>query len=191
MTLAGKFQCYVPPGFALHERRVLYVGKATAGKYVDVDAQELYSGKSSAFWNFARSISQLADPHCKDLSNLAWSNIFKQGVVSGNPYGKTAEAQRQEAEDELRKEVETVIPTLIVMVNAGYYEEIAKAAYLIGDDELSELNQTTVQGESKYDLWSRPAHGDIPPLVWMYHPQGKRKEYLEAGIALIKKIAGW
>ncbi len=30
----------------------------------------------------------------------------------------------------------------------GYYEEIAKAAYLIGDDESSELTQTTLRGKA-------------------------------------------
>jgi hypothetical protein len=125
------------------------------------------------------------------LSNLAWSNIFKQGMTSGNPSGQIAEEQREQAEQELRKEVRTLMPSLIVLVNAGYYEEIPKAAYLIGEQELTELRRTPVDGEDKFDLWSRPAYGEFPPLVWIYHPQGKRKEYLAAAIELIEHVADW
>lgn len=191
MELAGRFKCFVPNGFDRHKRRVLYVGKATAGEYMDVDVQELFLSKRSSFWSLARSISRLADLGCKDLSNIAWSNIFKQGVVKGNPLREVAEAQRGEAEEELRKEASALAPTLIVLVNAGYYEEIPKAAYQIGDNEVTGLTRTEVPGEDRYDLWSRSAYGGLPPIVWMYHPQGKRKQYLNAALALISQVTGW
>jgi hypothetical protein len=152
MELAGKFECVVPVRYEDHERRILYVGKATAGLYVDVDVAKLFSEKNSPFWNYARSISRLADPDCGDLSNLAWSNIFKQGVAVGNPSGQVAEEQREEAEAELRREAAELKPSLIVLVNAGYYEEIPKAAFLIGDDEVTGMTQTKVPGENKNDI---------------------------------------
>ena len=155
--LSGPFTCYAPSGFEDQKRRILYIGKATGGEFDGDDACERSFNGTTAFWDFARSISRLADPNCTDLQNLAWSNIFKQGVLRGNPTGKIAETQRASAIQSLQEEVNQLQPHLIVLVNAGYYEEIPKAAYLIDDGEVGEkaLTRTTVEGEEKYDLWSR------------------------------------
>jgi hypothetical protein len=88
---SGEFRDHVPPRFLDHHRRILYIGKATKGEFSEENASELYFNGNSPFWSFARSVSKLADADCRDLSNLAWSNIFKQGVTEGNPSGAIAE----------------------------------------------------------------------------------------------------
>lgn len=194
MQAAGKFKCFVPPTFPEHRRRVLYVGKATAGEFNDEHANEKwFNNVDSPFWRLARRISELADPDCTDLSNLAWSNIFKQGVTRGNPSGKFAGGQRQAALQELKAEVDQLKPSLIVLVTGDYYDDIPKAAYQIINGEVGDqaLTRKAVPGEEKWDLWSRPAYSSFPPIVWTYHPQGKRTEYVEAALALVKQVSGW
>lgn len=191
-NLAGKFQPYVPPGFNEHARRILYVGKATKGEFDEPNANESAFNGDTPFWRFARSISELADPACKDLSNVAWSNLFKQGVTVGNPEGRTAEAQRDEAATLLRHEALTLNPTLIVLVNADYYEEVPRAAFDIPDDTSENaLIETQVPGELKFHLWHRPALGPFPLIVWMFHPQRKRSTYTTAALDLIARLTNW
>ena len=145
------------------------------------------------FWDFARVISRQADPTCENLSNLAWSNIFKQGVTRGNPSGIIADQQRADAITALKKEVEDLKPSIIVLVTAGYYEEIPKEAFNIkdGEGEANMLTESAAEGEGRYALWSRPAFAHIPPIVWMHHPQGKSGAYRAAALDLICKTAGW
>jgi hypothetical protein len=163
------------------------------GDFREPDAHERYFKGQSAFWNFAQAVSNAADHDCKDLSNIAWSNIFKQGVTAGNPTGEIADSQRESAVDTLREEVCRLKPSLIVLVNAGYYEELVKSAFEIIDGEVGDdaLKRTAVEGESKWDFWSRAAYKQYPTLVWMYHPQGKRKQYTNAALDLVKAVTGW
>ena len=194
VSLARKFETYIPQHFGEQERRILYVGKATHGDCQDLDYREVHEEVSTPFWNFARSISKLADPKVHNSCNLAWSNIFKQGVVRGNPGTALAETQRGESIRMLVDEISAWKPTLIVLVNAGYYEDIPRAAYGIGYDGPSALEEhpVTVKGaEYKYALWSRPAYEDCPPIVWMSHPERKPREYTDAALALIKQVTGW
>ncbi len=191
-TLAGRFRCYALPNFREHQRRILYIGKATSGSFDKPDDVERSFNGQGAFWDFARKLSELANPDCNDLSNVAWSNIFKQGVVIGNPLGEVAEDQIEEATRMLRKEVNDLAPTIIVLVTIGYYEKIVKNAYNIAEGEIGEqaLRQTKVEGEV-CELWSRPRLDEIPPVVWLSHPMLKRREYLQAALSLTAEIADW
>ena len=194
MSLSKKFETYVPPKYAEQQRRILYVGKATRGDCQDLDYRQVHEDVHTPFWHFARRISKLADPNVEDTCNLAWSNIFKQGVAVGNPGSTVAEAQRAESIEMLRDELVSLKPTLIVLVNAGYYEDIPRAAYGIGYDGPSALTETPVivkDAEYKYALWSRPAYEACPPIVWMYHPERKPAEYLDQALELIQNVAGW
>ncbi len=176
-----------------HPRRILYIGKATAGPFDgETPAEDSFNGRGP-FWAFARSVSKLADPACTDLSNVAWSNIFKQGVIKGNPSGNIAESQRDAATQALRGEIKKFTPSLVLLVNAGYYEEVPKMAFDIKDGESGPgaLIRTPVKGENKIDLWSRPQYDVFPPIVWMYHPQWKSKAYLDTARNLIRATTHW
>ena len=191
--LAGKFTTHSSPSYKSRGRRILYIGKATAGAFEEEHASARYFNWNGPFWDFARVISRRADPACEDLSNLVWSNIFKQGVTRGNPSGSIADQQRVDAVAELKKEAEELKPSIIVLVTAGYYEEIPKEAFDItdGEGEPSMLIEAAAEGESRHALWSRPAFQGVPPIVWMHHPQGKSSVYRAAAVNLIVQTAGW
>ena len=194
MRLPARMREYHLPSFCLHTRRILYIGKATAGAFRPESHETAFDGPTR-FWSFAREISRIADPKCSDLSNLAWSNIFKQGVLVRNPDGDMARAQKSTSVAELRGEVEELRPTIIVCENAGSNEDVIKSAFDITDGLLTEQNpqgleQVLVSGE-KSDLWYRPQYANWPPLFWMYHPQGKSKAYTNAAIGLVQSRMKW
>ena len=68
---SGKFTTHCLPTYDTHERRILYVGKATAGVFDEEDASARFFNGNGPFWGFARTISKCADPACDDLSTSA------------------------------------------------------------------------------------------------------------------------
>ncbi|WP_263374494.1 hypothetical protein [Granulicella aggregans] len=176
MQLAKKFETYAHANFSAQKRRILYIGKATRGDCQDMIYSQVHEGLQTSFWHFARRISRLADPNVENYCNLAWCNIFKQGVIRGNPGRQEAELQRAQAEDGLREDLRTLQPTLIVLVAAGYYEEIPKAAFCMESDTgPSALVETRIRFDDgrdyRFRLWSRAPYQGFPPIVWMRHPR--------------------
>jgi hypothetical protein len=172
---------YCPPGFRHHTRRILYIGKATRGHISHAKLGKYFNGPSM-FWTFARQISKLADPKCKDLSNVAWSNLFKQGVTQGNPRQKFAGQQKPAAIEQLRKEAKDLKPSLIVLVNAYYYEDVSRSAFYMPEGSEKACGS---------ELWFRPRFRGIAPILWMCHPQFKKRAYLEAALSVIESELGW
>src|SRR5260370_36285696 len=101
--LAGLFPGHKPQGFEDHQKRILYVGKSTAGPF-NIDAFDVrqettpfearltrqqafaegcFDGMRGGFWSFGRQLSGVLG--CTDLSNLAWSNLCKIGTKLNNP----------------------------------------------------------------------------------------------------------
>lgn len=192
---AGAFEPYVPDGYWEQPRKILYIGKATDGLFTEENAaQQAFEGKKSHFWSFADEMSALADQNVRGRNNLVWSNVFKQGVRRGNPTGAEAEVQREKASQDLKHEVKRYKPDLIVLVTAGYEEEVVKAAFSISDGESSDESDGRLH-ESKCDgalsVWWRQAYKGVPPLIWMYHPQGKLQEYKNAALEQIALLMGW
>ena len=191
---AGRFKVTTHPDFHKQQRRILYIGKATAGTFEEDDAAEhAFEHGQSSFWRFARKISRLADPAMDNLENLAWSNLIKQGVTSGNPKS-LSEDQKAEAVGILRKEVADLKPNLIVLVTVGYEEDIPKAAFDIEDGETIGNDgklKTLPVSDQAYSIWSREVYRAFPPIVWLNHPQGKRLEYTDAALHEIKRLTGW
>jgi hypothetical protein len=186
ISLAGLFVHYVPPGYFENSRRILYIGKATAGEFLDENAPaKWFNRNSGGFWSFARRMSKCANPDCANLSNLAWSNLFKIGKSRGNPNGKLAAAQKSLAVETLRAEIRCLKPTLVVCVAAGYQDHIFYDVLGIKqniDDGFVE------EFYGKWAFYSRPAYGEWPPILWMSHPQGKTRDYLEAGERIAQKL---
>ncbi len=190
---AERFEVYAPPNFADQPRKVLYIGKATAGDLKPKDVEWVFYNKHSPFWDFATEISKVTGGDGR--SNLAWSNVFKQGVLNGNPRGSTAHDRRDESIEELRQDLQKTKADLIVLVTADYWEEIPKQAFDVLDGESLEdgdkkLKTTEVPGQ-KYAIWSRGATGIYPPIVWTNHPQGKLNEYRDAAVQVIREVTGW
>jgi hypothetical protein len=187
--LAGLFSMYTPTNYSEWTNRILYIGKATRGSFGEGAAVRAFNG-NSAFWSFARKLSQLAEPECKDLSNLCWSNIFKQGVIDGNPKGALAKSQSNSAIASLARDIRKANPSLVVCVAAGYHEGQFRDALRL-PAESDDFEWRTVLGEPKWDLYFRKCDGRLPPIVWMYHPQGKRIAYTEAALNLVSEKMGW
>lgn len=56
------------------------------------------------------------------------------GCSIGNPGSSVVRSQREESVEMLRGESKALKPTVIVLVNAGYHEDIPRAAFCIGYD---------------------------------------------------------
>ncbi len=158
--------------------RVLYVGKATAGPYSPHISQNLYRGcNHSAFWTLARNIGKELNPDMHDgLDAVAWSNLLKIGVISGNPKGKLVEDQYELAVKTLKAEIKHFNPALLVCVAANYLDDILYEAL-----ELKRGSDGFIEEPvgSRY-LYSRERTEALPAVLWLEHPERKRKEYVVA-----------
>jgi hypothetical protein len=191
-SLAAPFLTVAPDGYTeTSAKRILYVGKATAGDwYLDkflekptieerrertklfLDAIRKREYKSP-FWRFAEglcragSVSQL--PNSPELSNLVWSNICKIGVLNGNPEGPYQAIQVDLATETLLAEIKTYRPSLIVFVTWNYAEEVV---HRIVDDS----NDLFWEKEGDHNgFWYRRPRNSLPAILWTKHPERKTK----------------
>lgn len=176
---------------------ILYVGKATAGSWYitrflrsrtvndrrqcTADFLERYvktGGYSSAFWRFAHTLSErlATTGHCRiqPLQNLVWTNICKIGVRQGNPTGYVVRAQSELAVESLRFEIKIYRPRLVVFVTGDYAAEIVDAV-------VRDSDRQTWHKERGGDLfWWREPMGNVPAVLWAYHPERKPISVLDA-----------
>jgi hypothetical protein len=172
--LAGLFLGHVPESY---HAGTLYIGKATRGHCESNNPGAAYFNKKGAFWSFARRLSRSVDPRCgDDLPNLAWTNICKIGTISGNPNKELAKAQRPLAIATLIMEIRTLNPTLVVFVTDGYLDCIVNEVLNVEHGANDEFEY-----QLSGDIWVyyRCAQDGWPPILWMKHPQGKKRRYLE------------
>ncbi len=175
--LAGVFKGHVPTGFKKHTRRILYVGKATAGTFHEADASaSAFFCNKAGFWTFARRLSEHADCECSDRSNLAWSNLCKIGRSRGNPNAALAEVQRPLAIETLRVEIKRLEPTLVVFVTGDYQDQFVYQALGISKGSPGDFETRTHGKRELY--YRRPVRG-WPALLWLAHPQGKDRETIQ------------
>ncbi len=175
---------------------ILYVGKATAGSWcrrsflrsptvkerhqctADFLEGWVKTGRyNSAFWRFARALSErlavATHSTIQPLQNLVWTNICKIGVLRGNPTGKILRAQSELAVASLRSEIKMYRPRLVVFVTGDYAEQLVDG--VVGDCE-----QKTWHKERGHELfWWRKPIGNIPAVLWAYHPERKSLSTLE------------
>ena len=145
------------------------------------DASEAFGCNSGPFWTFARQLSRLADGDPQTLGHIAWSNLCKIGTVYGNPGDDLVDAQADLAVETLRQEWTELKPTLVVCVAEGYQEQLVYLAFDVQQDHGDRFEIiTTTEGK----FWRRPAVDGMPAFLWMKHPQGKPREYIDAAESL-------
>jgi len=184
--LAGLFKGYLPRGYLNRTHRILYIGKATAGPFVAADANRIAFGRRTAgFWSFAREISGITMEECADLGNLAWSNLCKIGVRNGNPDDTLAERQRELAVKTLQLEMEFLQPTLIVCVAEGFQDHFVYEALGVTQD-LDDGFRWRQAG--RYSIYFREAQDGWPPIMWMKHPERKKRIYLDEALSIAEAL---
>jgi hypothetical protein len=181
--LADLFLGFIPKGFKDQPKRILFVGKATAGPFKQEQHQQCFNG-SSAFWQFARDLSGAAGNTDEELTNVTWSNVSKIGVVNGNPGQNLELAQSALAAKTLRQEIRNCDPSIVVFACDSH-----------GDETIYEATSAVRGGVNDFDTNSSD-HGDffsrgaldlgaerLPPMLWHKHPQFKtlerRAEWIE------------
>jgi hypothetical protein len=184
--LAGLFRGHEGSAFRRADKRVLYVGKATAGLYDPRPENENFFGcNRRAFWSFARRLNKLTGGNPGELENIAWSNLCKIGAVIGNPDDALVDAQAVLAVETLRQEWVQLRPTLVVCVAEGWHEELVYRAFNVTQNQGDGFEVVPVSGS---EFWRRPAIDGMPAFLWMKHPQGKRREYIDAAEAIAKAM---
>jgi hypothetical protein len=204
--LAGPFLSVPPASYdPARTPSVLYVGKATAGKWClsrymrlrtlkdrrqcTADFLENYvkTGRySSAFWRFAQRLSEgvaaATKSNIEPLQNLVWTNICKIGVKQGNPSGYVFRAQRELAVESLRFEIKRYRPRLVVFVTGDYGAEIVDAV-------VCDVGRSTWHKERGRDLfwWHEPI-GKMPAILWAYHPARKPVSVLEVWLEQVSRL---
>jgi hypothetical protein len=173
---------------------ILYVGKATQGRWflekfrksVSVNEWSKRTREcmdesvktNSGFLRFARRLSAATSKRVghqgEPLSNLIWTNLCKIGTLSGNPDRSLRDAQHDLAIETLRREIRTYKPKLIVFATGDYGAG--------GGDLLDGLVGTAKNSwdskQEKKGYWWRPAKGEMPALLWIYHPERKPEREL-------------
>ncbi|MGC1372632.1 MAG: hypothetical protein WA824_10890 [Candidatus Sulfotelmatobacter sp.] len=142
---------------------------------------------SSAFWSFARALSErlavTTHSTIQPLQNLVWTNICKIGVLRGNPAGEILRAQSELAAASLRSEIKTYRPRLVVFVTGDYAAQLVDA--VVGDSE-----QKTWHEERGHELfWWRKPIGNMPAVLWAYHPERKPLSTLETWLQQASRLA--
>jgi hypothetical protein len=179
-------------------RRVLLVGKATAGPWhckeflansarpiaERVEERRLATlghlrwrernrTSTSAFWRFWRKLHSIA-------SVVIWSNLAKLGVTSGNPCGEDLKSQMALAQKTLRAEVDEYAPYLVVLVTGDYAgNEIVCPTF--GSPECWEHAE---DGE----YWSIGKTRQQPAILWIEHPQGKAASRVDKWLAQARHL---
>ena len=184
--LAGLFLGYMGSTWEQQTSKVLYVGKATAGSFDEVDAHEKGFGKSTAFWSVAREISTAVGFDGAELDNIAWSNIFKIGLSKRNPDEQLQLAQKCLAIRTLQEELSALKPDLLVITAEGWADS---------DDLIYEVLRTSrgADGfEEKKDdggtFYTRAARDGLPPVLWIQHPERKLKLRRPAWVAAVQEM---
>jgi hypothetical protein len=180
--LAGLFPGYKPDGYEEHKTEILYVGKATAGPFVDESSsspgRDLEQQRAFAkvcfyltqggFWNFAERLCTALG--CDNRSNLVWSNLCKIGTDLGNPSDELVGLQQELGITTLRAEIDEYNPSIVVFVSGQFAQKILLGA--IDDPTDGSWNKSEEEGpEQVKDVWWRKATATTPAVLWMRHPQ--------------------
>jgi hypothetical protein len=162
---------------------ILLTGKATAGdwgldRFLSNEGQSFeqqaeerrastlrhlcYRGdhQTSAFWQFWKKLHEIGSP-------VIWTNLVKIGVTHGNPNSRLIEEQCELAHLTLKAEIAEYKPALVVLVSSDFAKD--QIVYRIWPQK--------TWGISDFDgtCWIRK-DGEIPPVLWTDHPQGKPPE---------------
>jgi hypothetical protein len=80
-------------------------------------------------------------------------------------------------------EIEEYEPTLVVFLTVNYWEEVVHQ--LVGEDMKPEWKEKFVGKPA--ESWTLQREG-LPSMLWIRHPQGKRKEVIEEWLKTAKSV---
>jgi hypothetical protein len=177
IPLAGLFRGFKPVGFDEQRRRILLIGKATAGDFNGQEAHEQSFNGKSAFWQLGRRLSQSAGNADGEMTNVAWSNVTKIGVAVGNPSESLQLAQAALASKTLRQEIGGCNPSLVVFASDGYADDIVYDALKVRRGGANDF-ETRPSPHAEFYVRRATQEGAerLPGMLWIKHPQGKPKE---------------
>lgn len=178
--LAPVFYGYAPETFKNAKIKILFIGKATAGAAGPEEYGEIYACKKSAFWYFARTLSdRVGGIH-------AWTNLCKIGTLKGNPGKRLAEDQADLAVRILQAEIGHLGPSLIVCVaaNSAYDDFLYRA---LGTKRGSDSDGFIARRRRDGEVWVRPGMAGSPPVLWMKHPERTPRDY--QAFAILEALA--
>ena len=176
------------PSEAASARKILLVGKATAGGWDNVhfdstknqpltarlqerrcftlkQLKEIGNGDQnpSAFWRFRERLEQIS-------SQVVWTNLVKIGFENDNPSLPFIQRQKELAQRTLRAEMEEYKPALVALVtNKFAANEIAHPVFGHRDS----WEQPTDS------MWFKRATQTEPAMLWVDHPQMKLKDEVD------------
>lgn len=185
---AGLFYGFSPAGYATQPRRLLYVGKATAGPFERVSDHEASRALNSAFWRFARRLGCAL--RCEEtavdedpLGCVAWTNVSKTAAKTVKAQERFLAGAEKLAICTLRAETSYLKPNVIVFVCGTFGESVVREIAGGGGDHM--WHKEGSHGLTLQDniWWKRDPTGI--PCVWMGHPQGKKRDLLEKAVGLI------
>lgn len=179
--LAGLFLGHRPEKYEDQDKRVFLFGKSTAGEFAEDDAHERFFNGTSSFWHFARQLSRIAGGDGGSLSNLAWSNVCKIGVVKGNPGMSLQLAQWELACRTLAYEVDIWRPHLAVFVSEGFADQIVYDAFGITKGANNDFETKSSDNGDFY--YRERIAGGTPAMLWVQHPQGKQSARTDEWLA--------
>jgi hypothetical protein len=186
-------------------RRILLVGKATAGGWWQVEYRKALltssseavserlgrnrsfvqqKGNSKSFWNLFCRLAALNPDF--GLDSVVWSNVAKIGRLKGNPTGRLLSAQEELAVRTLKAEIKEYKPALTMFV--------------VGCDKgLSRIVERAV--DTPADKWKRSEEVDRangiagvwwkqgpPALLWTRHPQGASRSEVEYWLSRAQEL---
>lgn len=184
------------------KNRVLLVGKATGGDWFKNEysctvedrkkctreflENYIETGEySSAFWNFARRLSELAsdndDAPSPLLKNLIWTNLTKIGVQNGNPNGKYFKLQLEIARTTMLAEILFYKPKVVVVAHSDYAIDLVHSIF--GLENSLDWNKE----DDKKIWWKRQKNG-MPNIMLIDHPQYKRKEIIDYWLSVSERL---
>lgn len=199
--VAGPFLPLEPEGYREAKKRIMFIGKATAGEFgndrpVSADTvQDLVSRvleddaarPASPFWNFiARvtsgvlGIDQLSVKEA--LRSVIWNNLIKVGRARGNPTGELLKAQRNLAIGCLESEVERADPQIVVLMTNNYEICVWANALSLKWNDSASWAAAGVRGD-RGAIWLARQRNRM--TFWCRHPQGKSRAWLEHVVKFI------
>lgn len=138
----------------------------------------LGGGYDSAFWRFARRISNAtaSEKNIDGLQNLVWTNVCKLSDISkGNPTGRLLHFQADLAVETLRVEIAAYRPRLVCFLSNRYEKLIRRA---IDDPNDESWHRQTIRSGNDWLRW-RDKLDSYPAMLWMRHPERATNSYLD------------
>jgi hypothetical protein len=178
LQLAAVFRGWIPDGyFASGKPRILYVGKATSGRFNQPQVERTSFNGKGAFWNFARQIAAAVGCTEEGIPCIAWSNVSKISCQQIMAELSLIAGFEENAALTLESEIATTKPHVIVFVTGHFSDRVVRlVAHGHEDAEWNKSEKRLIQ-QKEADIWwkRRPDGGAV---LWMRHPMGANRESL-------------